>query len=222
MKNCIQIGLIFLLIGCGEVKPNSTNPAKNISKSANKNLPCVDTSNPTCSKTPCTNDPTDPLKKGERRLWADSWIWHEAPKFQIQKWLNSNAPASTKGKFILVEFWNTWCPPCRQSLKLLNHLHRKFPNDLVVIGICDESPGAIKKFLKDKPGRKIEFYCGIDRKARMKKEINVWGVPHAILIEPEKGVIIWEGFPLLAGYELKDDIIQNAINIYKKSKDSKK
>ena len=215
MKLFLTIATIILLSACAAQNNKVSSSAK--SKIVK---PCTDSKSPTCRKSPCTNGPKDPIKKGQRRMWASSWIGYKAPNFQIQKWLN-NKPASIKDKFILIEFWNTWCPPCRESLKMLNRFHNKFSDNLVVIGICDESENAIKKFLKDKPKRKIDFYCGIDQKARMKKEINVWGVPHAILIEPENGIIIWEGFPLLEGFELKDEIIQNAINIYKKSKSRK-
>jgi peroxiredoxin len=56
---------------------------------------------------------------------------------------------SFRGKVILLDFWATWCPPCREEIPALNELHRKYKKDgLVVIGISlDHGAEGVQKFV---------------------------------------------------------------------------
>jgi len=78
-----------------------------------------------------------PVVKEGKRIWANSFLWADAPKLEVEKWL-SEVP-DTKGKYVLLEFWATWCGPCRRSIPLLNKFHARFKDELVVIGISDET-----------------------------------------------------------------------------------
>lgn len=59
----------------------------------------------------------------------------------------------SKGKVVLVNFWATWCPPCRQELPELKALREKYtPEQLVVLGISvDETREPVRRFLQDEP-----------------------------------------------------------------------
>src|SRR5437764_4651078 len=59
-----------------------------------------------------------------------------APKLQMGKWIQGEPVTEFKpGKAYLVEFWATWCGPCRVSIPHLNELHNKYKDQgLVVIG----------------------------------------------------------------------------------------
>lgn len=147
------------------------------------------------SNSPFSKPYSSPVPPTEKRIWAASWLWAEAPKLVVEKWLGPEP--DRKGKFVLIEFWATWCRPCRLSIPKLNEFHRRFADDLVVIGITDEDEAAVRKMIEPR----IEFPLAIDTKARMKDRLSVMGIPHAILIEPG-GFVVWEGFPLLEGHEL--------------------
>jgi len=144
--------------------------------------------------------------KPPKRLWAHSFQWAQAPELVVETWLTDEP--DTKGKYVLIEFWNTWCPPCRRSLALLNRLHERFGSELVVIAICDEAPDVVRNFKT----HKIECFSAIDTQARTKKALGVYGVPHAILLEPE-GFVVWEGFPLLKGYELTEELVDKVLAV---------
>src|SRR6202051_1011867 len=56
------------------------------------------------------------------------------------------------GKPLLVEFWATWCPPCRKSIPHLNEIYSKYKGKgLQIVGITDEDKATVQKFLKQIP-----------------------------------------------------------------------
>jgi len=111
-----------------------------------------------------------------------------------------------KGKVVLLEFWATWCPPCRASIPHLNQLYGKFKDKgLVAIGVSNEDESTVKKFLEKLP---IDYYVGLDK--NLGKTYKVTGIPHALLIN-RKGVIVWEGHPMqLKEADLEKVLAENA------------
>ena len=149
-----------------------------------------------------------PVPEKGKRLWARSYLWEKAPEFVVEKWLTDEP--RTKGKYLLIEFWATWCRQCRVAAPKLNELHRKFRDELVIIGISDETEEVVRR-LKEPP---MEFHLAIDTQARMKEKMGVFGIPHAIIVEPG-GYVVWEGFPLLKGYELTEQVVEEILEVGK-------
>src|SRR6478736_184892 len=79
----------------------------------------------------------------EKQLWAKSFLGAKAPEVVVEKWLT--AAPDTKGKFVLIDFWATWCGPCRRAIPELNAFQKKFADKLVVIGVSDETEDAVRK-----------------------------------------------------------------------------
>jgi cytochrome c biogenesis protein CcmG, thiol:disulfide interchange protein DsbE len=140
----------------------------------------------------------------EKKIWAKSFLNQKAPELQVEKWLT--AAPDTKGKFVLVDFWATWCGPCRKAIPELNTLHKKFGDKLVVIGLSDETEDKVKAMATPK----MDYAVAIDTKARMKKAVEVKGIPHVLIIDPQ-GIVKWEGFPLLDGYELTEKVVEEIL-----------
>jgi cytochrome c biogenesis protein CcmG, thiol:disulfide interchange protein DsbE len=137
------------------------------------------------------------------KLYARSFRGRPAPRIVVDQWLTP-AP-ELAGKFVLVDFWATWCGPCRRSIPHLNELQAKFPDRLVVIGLSDESPDAIRRMASPQ----INYAVGTDPQKRTSREVEVSGIPHAMLIDP-KGIVRFEGMP---GY-LTESVLDRLLRKY--------
>jgi thiol-disulfide isomerase/thioredoxin len=70
------------------------------------------------------------------------------------------------GKAVLVEFWATWCPPCRGTLAWLGELQRKHAGRLVVVAAAIESDEADVRRIRDELGLDLRVAMGTPEMAR--------------------------------------------------------
>jgi len=141
-----------------------------------------------------------------------------APKLQNGKWIQGEPVTAFKpGKAYLVEFWATWCPPCRASIPHLNEIHDKYKDKgLVVIGQdCFERDEALVAPFVKKMADKMTYRVALDDKTSKERGqmAETWmaaagrnGIPSAFLVD-KKGIVAWIGHPM----ELKDSIIEDVL-----------
>lgn len=80
-----------------------------------------------------------------------------------------------RGKVVLVNFWATWCPPCRKEMPDIEKLYRRFGDKgLVVLAVSDEAKPVVQKFLGQHP---FSFPILLDPGDKTSKSYVVEGIP---------------------------------------------
>ena len=116
-----------------------------------------------------------------------------APEISLASSLNSKEKLSlesAKGKVVLLEFWATWCPPCRASIPHLQKLHDRYAKQgLVIISITNEDENAVREFATE---NRMTFPIGIDDRDKTMKTYGIRSIPSAFLIDTS-GKLVWQG-----------------------------
>ena len=156
-----------------------------------------------------------------RMIWADSVKFRNIAEvvggpIEVERWVNA-PPKDHAGKFVLIEVWATWCPPCRRSLPLLEYYQEKYKDDLVVVSICETDENALKTMAAEPlKWEDLKVPLAVDTHRRFANKLGVFGIPHVVVIEPIYGAVLWEGMPTQIGYELSDDKMAKFIEARKK------
>lgn len=86
-----------------------------------------------------------------------------------------------RGKVVLVNFWATWCPPCRKEMPDLDALYRKFKDQgLVILAIDDEEVGKIKPYLVEHP---VTYPILLDPGRKANKSFLIDGIPKSFVYD---------------------------------------
>jgi thiol-disulfide isomerase/thioredoxin len=106
-----------------------------------------------------------------------------------------------KGKYVLIDFWGSWCMPCRKSnpqmVELYNKLKGKKANiEFISIAINDRNDETWKKAIKDDKLAWIQLNDSHSERGKsIAAEYKIFGVPNCFLISPE-GKILENGHPV--------------------------
>lgn len=118
--------------------------------------------------------------------------------------------ASTRGKVVLLNFWASWCPPCRQEFPLMNRLvHELGPRGLEVVAVNEDvDERAARRFLTQVPP---DFPVPLGR-GKMQDVIGYRGLPFTMLLDREGHVVQrFFGFAGAGQYEALRGAIERAL-----------
>jgi peroxiredoxin len=103
--------------------------------------------------------------------------------------------ADFKGKVIFLNFWATWCEPCKEEMPAMERLYQKYrERGLVVLAISADAEGAsvVTPFVKK---YKLTFLIGLDPRMSVTSLYGVWAVPSTFIIDKQGKRILFANGP---------------------------
>jgi thiol-disulfide isomerase/thioredoxin len=133
-----------------------------------------------------------------------------APAIQVKQWVKGEAVTSfAKDHLYVVEFWATWCGPCRESIPHLTEMAKKH-KDVAFIGVSvfehEADQAKVAPFV-EKMGEKMDYHVAMDDVPEGKKNnegamAKSWmiasgsqGIPTAFIVD-KTGHVAWIGHPM--------------------------
>jgi thiol-disulfide isomerase/thioredoxin len=135
-------------------------------------------------------------------------VGDKAPPLSVDKWVKGEPVEGFEpGKTYVVEFWATWCGPCRVSIPHLTELQKKYKDKASFIGVSvwEDDPSGVEPFVKDM-GEKMDYRVATDKIPAGKSAndgamAQAWmqsagenGIPTAFIVT--NGRIAWIGHPM--------------------------
>lgn len=91
-----------------------------------------------------------------------------------------------QGKWVLVNFWATWCAPCRKEMPMLSELQTELGGDtfeVLTIATSRNPPPAMKAFFEEIGVENLPLHR--DPKSKLSREMGVLGLPVTVILNPE-------------------------------------
>jgi peroxiredoxin len=130
------------------------------------------------------------LTAGTSSAWGiDELVGKKAPLFTLKDIHGRSVSLSSlNGKVVLINFWATWCPPCRDEMPSLNELYKRYKNQgLIVLAIStDRSDSGVIDFLSKHP---VDFGVISDPDAKTSRQYKVFSLPTTFLLD-KNGVVV--------------------------------
>jgi peroxiredoxin len=143
----------------------------------------------------------------------------EAPGLKISQWIKGGPVDLSAGRgtnIYVVEFWATWCAPCRVSIPHLTELQGRYrERGVVIMGVSDETEEKVRPFV-ERMGKAMDYSVAIDDDrqtgAAYLEAFGIDGIPHAFVID-KAGRIAWQGHPLQGLDQVLEDILEDRHDI---------
>ncbi len=106
-----------------------------------------------------------------------------APNFTLKSMGGKNLKLSEMtGNVVLINFWASWCGPCREEMPLLNALHKKYaPLGFTVLGVnVEEQLDGARDFLSNVP---VDFPILLDNENKVSKQYKVVAMPTTVVVD---------------------------------------
>lgn len=135
---------------------------------------------------------------------ASTLVGRPAPDFALRSWDGANMRLSEHyGEVVLINFWATWCGPCRQEMPLLDEIHGKYRRaGLVLLSVNLDEAGNLDAAREMAATLRISYPVLVDARKEVSRAYRASTMPLTVLVDRE-GVVryVSEGYKL--GYEAR-------------------
>jgi len=137
--------------------------------------------------------------------WQANLVWavgldQAAPDFTLRSLSGENLRLQEyRGKVVLINFWASWCAPCREEMPLLEQIHQRYePLGFTLLGVnVEENSSDAVSWLKDRP---VSFPILFDPENGVSKLYDVVAMPSTVIVDRQGNVrFLHHGYQ--AGYE---------------------
>lgn len=114
-----------------------------------------------------------------------------APSFAVKSHLGQDLSLEKfRGKVVLLDFWASWCGPCRIDMPEVRKIWKRFGGDrFVIIGInLDSNRPAFEKYIKEEAVTWPQYYDGLGWSNIIARLYGVYAIPHTVLIDEEGAI----------------------------------
>ncbi len=93
-----------------------------------------------------------------------------------------------KGKVLIIDFWATWCDPCRKSMPELESLYKKYKGKLIIVGFSkDDDPKSVLQFIRN--GVKVSYPVAMSNSKLERMLGGILGLPTTFIVDREGRII---------------------------------
>lgn len=121
---------------------------------------------------------TDTSGVSTKAFFASHFLDSNAQSQALQQW---------KGKTVVLNFWATWCPPCREEMPEFSQLYRRYQDkNVVVLGLATEDIDTVRDYLKEAP---VSYPILIGENEAIALSISLGNsksaLPYTVVIKPD-------------------------------------
>jgi cytochrome c biogenesis protein CcmG/thiol:disulfide interchange protein DsbE len=110
-----------------------------------------------------------------------------APAFALDGRKGPVTLADYRGKYVYLDFWASWCAPCKRSFPWMDALQKRYGDQLQVVAVnVDAKRADADAFLAQTPA---SFVVGFDPTGAVAKQYAIKGMPSSVLIDPAGQVV---------------------------------
>ena len=126
----------------------------------------------------------------------------QAPDFTLQNMNEQEVSLSDyKGKKVFLNFWASWCPPCREEMPDMQKLHEEYGNEIAVLAVnIGESKSTVANFMMQ---NKLNLPVLLDLNKSIAQDYLVRAIPTTYILDKD-GIIIEKTFGALSYQSMLD------------------
>ena len=190
MRELLAVTLFVLVVvaGCGPAAPASQPPAAQPAPVPSKPAPTIPIPEPAPPPTPAPAPPTPAPPPPAPAIPEGINIGNRALDFKLPTLAGDNVSLSgLRGKFVLLNFWATWCGPCKFEMPFLQQVHDTWNSKgLVVLEIdVGEKSDTIQKFMTE---LNLSTIVPMDTDMKVAKAYSITAIPTTFIIDKD-GII---------------------------------